>query len=116
MCSLDSDNHAGHDIMKMRTPPILNILACLALSACSSVKEGVIVAKCARSEMPEVYDLYSLSFRCEPSVYWVDVQGKDDKGRDRVKEIILFRHDWAQLRVGDHWSKQQGFAPAEAAK
>ena len=103
--------------MNMRIIPKLTILTCLvALSACSTVREGVIVGKRARAAMPEVYDLYELSFRCEPSVYWVQVEGKDDKGRDRIKNIILFRHDWAQLRVGDHWSRQHGFSPAEAGK
>jgi hypothetical protein len=100
----------------MRILPTLTILACLALSACTTLREGVIVTKRFREGMPEVYDLYSLSFRCEPSVYWVEVQGTDDKGRERTKSIILFRHDWAQLRVGDHWSRQQGFSPAEAGK
>jgi hypothetical protein len=74
------------------------------------------VQKRCRSEMPEVYDLYEFDFRYEPSVYWVRVEGKDDKGRERIKNIILFRHDWEQLRVGDHWSRQQGFSPAEAGK
>ena len=101
--------------MTMRITPILTILACFALGACSTLREGVIVEKRSRAEMPEAYDLYGLSFRCEPSIYWVKVEGKDEKGQERVKNIILFRHDWAQLRVGDHWSRQQGFSPAEAA-
>jgi hypothetical protein len=100
----------------MRPTPSLAILACMALGACSTLREGVIVEKRSRAEMPEAYDLYSLSFRFEPSVYWVRVEGKDDKGRERIKNIILFRHDWDQLRVGDHWSKQGGFSPAEAGK
>lgn len=102
--------------MTMRPTRFLIILACLALSACSNLREGVIVAKRARTGMPEVYDLDSLSFRCEPSIYWVRVEGKDDKGRERIKNIILFRNDWAQLRVGDHWSRAHGFSPAEAGK
>jgi hypothetical protein len=102
--------------MTMRSTRSLIILACFALSACSSLREGVIVEKRARTGMPEVYGLYSLSFRCEPDVYWVRVEGKDDKGRERIKNIILFRNDWAQLRVGDHWSKEHGFSPAEAGK
>jgi hypothetical protein len=84
------------------------------LAACSSIRDGVIVEKCARSGMPDVY-AEEFGFRYEPDVYWVRVQGKDDKGRERIKEIILFRHDWAVLRVGDHWSRQSGFSPAEAA-
>lgn len=58
--------------------------------------------------------LTAFDFRYEPSIYWVKVKGKDDKGRERCKNIILFRHDWAMLRVGDHWSRQHGFSPAEA--
>ena len=99
----------------MRKVAILLILACLALSACSSIRDGVVVHKSARSGLPDVYE-EEFGFRYEPSVYWVQVQGKDDKGRDRIKNIILFRHDWAQLRVGDHWSRQHGFSPAEAEK
>ena len=90
-------------------------LASLALSACTSIRDGVIVQKRARSGLPMVYE-EEFGFRYEPCIYWVRVEGKDDKGRDRIKNIILFRHDWAQLRVGDHWSKQHGFSPAEAEK
>jgi hypothetical protein len=100
----------------MRIIPTVTILACLALSACTCLREGVIVGKRCRGEMPDPYDVYTFSFRYEPSVYWVRVEGKDDKGRERIKNIILFRHDWDQLRVGDHWSKQGGFSPAEAGK
>jgi hypothetical protein len=99
----------------MRPLPTLLIAACLALSACTSIREGIVVAKRARSGMQDVY-AEEFGFRYEPSVYWVRVEGKDDKGRERVKNIILFRHDWAQLRVGDHWSKRDGFTPAEADK
>ena len=99
----------------MRFVAILLILACLTLAACTSIRDGVVVSKCARGGMPDVYS-EEFGFRFEPSVYWVRVQGKDDKGRDRVKNIILFRHDWAVLRVGDHWSRQHGFSPAEAEK
>jgi len=101
--------------MKLMRPfPFILIAICLALSACSSIRDGVIVAKRARAGMVDVYS-EEFGFRCDPDVYWVAVKGKDDKGRDRIKNIILFRHDWAQLRVGDHWSKQGGFSPAEAA-
>jgi hypothetical protein len=98
----------------MRIDRKLTLVACLALTACSGLRDGVIVEKRARGEMLEPYDLYSLSFRYEPSVYWVRIEGKDDKGRERSKDIILFRHDWDALRVGDHWSKTGGFSPAEA--
>jgi hypothetical protein len=100
----------------MRIIPSLTVLVCMSLSACCSLREGVIVEKRARGEMPEVYDLYSLSFRYEPSVYWVRIEGRDDKGRERIKNVILFRQDWDQLRVGDHWSRKGGFSPAEAGK
>lgn len=100
----------------MGTARKLLILATLALAGCSTLREGVVVAKRARAEMPEVYDLYSFDFRYEPSIYWVKVEGRDDKGRVRVKNIILFRQDWDQLRVGDHWTRGRGFSPAEADK
>jgi hypothetical protein len=100
----------------MKTPWIPILFACLILSGCCSIRDGVIVEKKCRGTMPEVYDLYSLNFRYEPSVYWVRVEGKDAKGRDRFKDVILFRHDWMQLRVGDHWTRKGGFSPAEAGK
>jgi len=90
-------------------------LACLVLSACTTLRDGVIVEKRSRAGMADVY-AEEFGFRYEPSVYWVRVEGKDDKGRDRIKNIILFRHDWAQLRVGDHWTRGRGFSPAEACK
>lgn len=58
-----------------------------------------------------------LSFRYEePTIYWVKVEGRDKKGRMRRENILLFRHDWEALRVGDHWSRQGGFSPEEAYK
>jgi len=99
----------------MRIVPLLLVLACLALSACTTLRDGVIVEKRSRSGMMDVYE-ETFGFRYEPSVYWVRVEGKDDKGRERIKNIILFRHDWAVLQVGDHWSRQHGFSPKEAEK
>jgi len=91
------------------------VLACLGLSACTTLRDGVVVEKRSRMEMQDVYGA-EFGFRYEPTIYWVRVEGKDDKGRERIKNIILFRHDWAQLRVGDHWSRRGGFSPAEAEK
>ncbi len=102
----------------MRTLPIPLILICLMLAGCCSIRDGVVIAKRARSDAMGFYGDVStedFGFRYEPNVYWVQVEGRDKKGRERIKNIILFRHDWAQLRVGDHWSKQGGFSPAEAA-
>jgi len=102
----------------MRIASILLIpgcLACLALSACTTLRDGVIVDKRSRMEMVDVYG-EEFGFRYDPSIYWVRVEGKDDKGRERIKNIILFRHDWDALRVGDHWSRQNGFSPTEAGK
>ena len=99
--------------MQTRFLTTLTILACMLLSACSTVMEGVVIKKRFRIEMPEVYDLYEFSFRCEPSVYWVEVEGKDKKGREKIRDVILFRHDWDALRVGDHWSKAGGFTPGD---
>jgi hypothetical protein len=99
----------------MRILPCLLAVACLCLSACVNLRNGVIVEKRARTGEPTVYAEFT--FHCtEPSVYWVRVKGRDDKGRERIKNIILFRHDWDQLRVGDHWSRANGFSPAEADK
>ena len=93
----------------------LPLLACLFVS-CSFVRDGVIVAKKSRRGLANVYQT-GLSFRYEePDVYWVRVEGRDQKGRRAHKDIILFRHDWEQLRVGDKWDRQRGFAPGEADK
>ncbi len=63
----------------MRPLPMLLIAACLALSACTTIRDGVIVEKRARIGMQDVY-AEEFGFRYEPSVYWVRVEGKDDKG------------------------------------
>ncbi|HEX4086886.1 MAG TPA: hypothetical protein VHY22_18370 [Chthoniobacteraceae bacterium] len=97
----------------MRLRSILFIAACLALAACSGIRDGVVVAKKSRIAMMDTYQ-DEFGFRYEPVVYWVDVRGKDARGRDRVKHIFLFRNDWMQLRAGDRWSRQKGFSPAEA--
>jgi hypothetical protein len=110
---LDRGKRGGDDIDVMRKLPLLLILACVTLSACCGLRDGVIVKKSSRIGPPDVY-AEEFGFRYEPSVYWVQVKGRDEKGRECRKEIILFRHDWAQLRVGDHWSRQGGFSPAEA--
>lgn len=105
-------------IKNVKSPRILLILVCLgslALGGCCSIREGVIVQKNLRMGVPDVYG-EEFDFHYEPTIYWVDVQGKDDRGRERTKHIILFRHDWNALRVGDHWSRTAGFSPAEAAK
>ena len=112
-CFLDTGTPSMTIMKTMRTLRIPLILACLMLAACVNIRDGVVVKKCARSGMPDVYG-EEFGFRYEPDVYWVEVQGKDAKGRERVKSILLFRHDWNALRVGDHWSKQHGFSPAEA--
>ncbi len=66
--------------------------------------------------MANVYSTY-LSFRYdEPDVYWVRIEGRDRHGRLAHKNIILFRNDWKQLRVGDHWDREHGFAPGDASK
>jgi hypothetical protein len=75
--------------------------------------DGVVIKKRSRMEMPEAYDLYQFSYRYEPSVYWVEVEGKDRHGEKKIRNVILFRHDWEALRVGDHWSKQGGFSPGD---
>ena len=70
--------------------------------------------KKSRHGMANPYETW-LSFRYEePDVYWVRVQGRDDRGRQAWKDVILWRRDWEQLRIGDHWDCDHGFAPAEA--
>jgi hypothetical protein len=98
--------------MQIRPLTYIALLACFALTACSTVIDGVVVKKRFRVGEPAVDELYDISFRFEPSVYWVQVEGKDRKGRERTRNIILFRHDWQQLRVGDHWTANGGFTPA----
>ena len=84
-------------------------------TACATIRQGIVVEKRARTGMPTAYET-SLSFRySEPDVYWVRIEGQDSRGRTRRKSVILFRRDWEQLRVGDHWSRERGFSPAEAS-
>ncbi|GEM_PF-5783239 len=88
----------------------------IILTSCTCVREGVVVEKESRRGMANVYATW-LSFRYdEPDVYWVRVAGRDKHGRVAHKNVILFRHDWEQLRVGDHWDCSRGFSPAEAGK
>ena len=100
----------------MKKLRMLLIAACLPLAACSGIRDGVVVAKHARAEMPAVYEetCTQFDFRYEPAVYWVAIQGKDRHGRERIRNVLLFRHDWETLRVGDHWSAKGGCSPAEA--
>jgi len=85
-------------------------------SSCVCVREGAVVEKRSRAGMGNVYATW-LSFRnAEPDVYWVEIEGRDDRGVTRRKSVMLFRHDWEQLRVGDHWSCERGFAPGESAE
>jgi hypothetical protein len=102
----------------VRTCRILLIAACLGcafLSACTTIRDGVVIEKRSRLGLAEVYG-EDFDFRCEPTIYWVRVEGRDDKGRERIKNVILFRNDWLQLRVGDRWSRKGGFSPGEAGK
>lgn len=74
----------------------------------------MVVAKKARTGLANIY-ASTLTFRYrEPSVYWVRLEGVDRHGRAAHKNVILFRHDWEQLRVGDHWSRAHGFMPGES--
>lgn len=100
----------------MRPRHFLLLASALLLTACATrIRQGVVVEKRARTGIPNVYATH-LSFRySEPDVYWVRVEGQDSRGRTRRKSVILFRRDWEQLRVGDHWSSERGFSPAEAA-
>ena len=98
----------------MRLRHLLLLPLAFVFASCSSIREGVVVEKKGRLGMDTAYATH-LSFRySEPDVYWVRIEGHDDQGRTRQKTVILFRHDWGQLRVGDHWSRDHGFSPAEA--
>ena len=98
----------------MRLRHFLLLAPAFFVISCSTVQQGVIVEKRARAGMSNAYATY-VSFRyAEPEVYWVSIEGQDHRGRTRRKNVILFRHDWDQLRVGDHWSRARGFSPAEA--
>jgi len=60
----------------MRNLCILLIPACLLLSACATIRDGVVVDKRSRSGLPQVYEetLTAFDFRYEPSIYWVKVK------------------------------------------
>lgn len=104
----------------MRAMSARNFVALVPLaflfSGCSGLHEGTVVAKKSRRGLPNAYATWD-SFRYyEPDVYWVHVEGRDDQGRRACKNVILFRHDWAQLRVGDRRDCQRGFAPGPGDK
>jgi len=99
--------------MRLRAPHLLLLASILFLTSCTCIREGVVKEKRSRVGLIDPYSTW-LTFRYEPDIYWVTVEGRDDKGRVHHKNILLFRHDWEQLRVGDHWSCQSGFSPAES--
>lgn len=93
---------------------LFSISTAFLLSSCANVQHGVIVEKRSRAGMSNVYATWSPLERPEPDVFWVTVEGRTKSGRVARKDIILFRHDWEQLRIRDVWDRESGFAPAEA--
>src|SRR5215210_1651793 len=95
-------------------PVFLPIAMALVLSSCACIRDGVIVEKKSRGGLPNVYAVWTPQFRYEPDLYWVTVEGRTRNGGVARRSIILFRNDWVQLREGDRWDCDRGFAPAEA--
>ncbi|MEA3188894.1 MAG: hypothetical protein QOD99_2724 [Chthoniobacter sp.] len=90
-------------------------LVALIFASCVSLREGRVVAKKSRQSLLNVYSTWNSFNYSEPEVYWVRLEGRDDQGRPAAKDLILWRKDWEQLRVGDHWDADHGFAPADAS-
>ena len=81
------------------------------LTSCVSLREGNVVAKKSRKGMFNVYATWDSFISREPDVYWVRLEGVDENGKAAHKDVILWRQDWEQLRVGDHWDREHGFVP-----
>jgi hypothetical protein len=92
-------------------------LAMLALlTACSSVKEGVVIAKHARRGAAEPFPVGMQFRQTLPGVCWAEVEGLDKRGRKARRNVILFRASWEKIRVGDHWTAGTGFRAARDFK
>lgn len=83
------------------------------LVSCARVEHGKITSKKIRRGLPSAYETTNLFRYSEPTVFWVRVEGPDKSGRVVHQDIILWKKDWEQLRVGDKWDAQAGFAPGE---
>jgi hypothetical protein len=84
----------------------------LALSACASrrIREGTVISKHACKGLAFDTMVTTAYFRLpKPDVFWVDVQGKNAKGKLVKKHVVVFRADWKRIDVGDHWSAAGGF-------
>lgn len=97
--------------MRLRHLPFLAVI--FMFTSCVSLREGNVVEKMSRRGMANAVSTWLSMNYNEPDVYWVEIEGRDDRGVTRKKSVILFRHDWEQLRVGDHWDSETGFAPCE---
>ena len=54
-----------------------------------------------RAPLPRVYASTYLHYYDEPDVYWVEIEGRNQRGKVVRKSEILFRNDWSLIKVGD---------------
>ena len=86
--------------------PRLLLLAPLLLAvSCSSIKQGIVIKKRARFAMDSPYYPSSLFRFSIPDIYWVEIEGRNKKGKLATREVIVFRTDWDKIKVGDHWPR-----------
>ena len=76
--------------MKIPSPIAIAVLA-LFTASCSTVHEGVVVAKGWRRA--------DLQFNLE-AAYWLDVREGQPKDSDTLR-VFLYKKDWSKFKVGD---------------
>ncbi len=77
----------------------------LLVASCCSIKQGIVIRKRARFAMDSPYYPSSLFRFSIPDIYWVEIEGRNNKGKLARREVILFRADWDKVNVGDHWPR-----------
>ncbi len=76
--------------MKITSPIAIAVLA-LFTASCSTVHEGVVIAKGQRSA--------DWQFNLE-AAYWLDVREGQSKDSDTLR-VFLYKKDWSKFKVGD---------------
>lgn len=111
----------------MNAPAVFAAIVALTSSACCNVNEGRVIAKGAHLGAPAVHTSAGINSPLEagrdplfraplPDVHWITVEGTDRQGHTVQCDVILFRHDWQKVSVGDCWSKDGGASSGKECK